>query len=107
MWAFTMNHHIMNSINKEKDLEITKLQQDNKELLDKNNELQKELDFRKQIHTFYGSLVGNMYIKKKNGENIWIDRLRLPNSELLELDKDEDVVQWLEDINIKYKDNDW
>ena len=71
------------------------------------NELELELFFMKQILQFPGSMVGNMYIKKKQGNKVWIDKLKVTAEELLTLDMDDDVKQWLQDKNMKYKDNDW
>ena len=71
------------------------------------NELELELFFMKQILQFPGSMVGNMYIKKKQGNKVWIDKIKVTTEELLTLDRDDDVKQWLQDKNMKYKDNDW
>ena len=71
------------------------------------NELELELFFMKQILQFPGSMVGNMYIKQKQGNKVWIDKLKVTAEELLTLDMDADVKQWLQDKNMKYKDNDW
>jgi len=85
--------------NTELKKQIDILQKDNKRL-------QEDITFWEQLRTFGGSMIGNMYIKKKKGVKIWIDRLYVGKSTLVELDKDEDVIQWLEDVNIKFKDND-
>ena len=71
------------------------------------NELELELFFMKQILQFPGSMVGNMYIKKKQGNKVWIDKIKVTAEELLTLDMDDDVKQWIQDKNMKYKDNDW
>ena len=71
------------------------------------NDLELELFFMKQILQFPGSMVGNMYIKKKQGNKVWIDKIKVTTEELLTLDRDDDVKQWLQDKNMKYKDNDW
>ena len=71
------------------------------------NDLELELFFMKQILQFPGSMVGNMYIKKKQGNKVWIDKHKVTAEELLTLDMDDDVKQWLQDKNMKYKDNDW
>ena len=71
------------------------------------NDLELELFFMKQILQFPGSMVGNMYIKKKQGNKVWIDKIKVTAEELLTLDRDDDVKQWLQDKNMKYKDNDW
>jgi hypothetical protein len=71
------------------------------------NELELELFFMKQILQYPGSMVGNMYIKKIKGEKIWIDKLKVTYEELLTLDKDPDVIKWLQDKKTSYNDNDW
>lgn len=71
------------------------------------NELELELFFMKQILQFPGSMVGNMYIKKKLGNKVWIDKLKVTTDELLTLDMDDDVKQWLQDKKIIYNDDDW
>jgi len=71
------------------------------------NDLELELFFMKQILQFPGSMVGNMYIKKKQGNKVWIDKHKVTAEELLTLDMDDDVKQWLQDKSMKYKDNDW
>ena len=63
--------------------------------------------FMKQILQFPGSMVGNMYIKKKQGNKVWIDKLKVTAEELLTLDMDDDVKQWIQDKSIKYNDHDW
>ena len=87
--------------------ENTELKKQNEELQKQTVDLQKELDFMKSISEHYNSLVSNMYVKTKNGEKVWVDRLTITKKELLELDKDDDVVVWLQSINVKFKDNDW
>ena len=48
-------------------------------------------------------------IKTINGEKLWIDSLNIYNKKdlLFKLDKDEEVEQWIKDLNRPYKDNDW
>ena len=50
-----------------------------------------------------------MFVKYINGEKVWVDRQNITQDrELLhQLDKDNDVYQWINDIDIKFKDNDW
>ena len=84
-----------------------KLRDENTELKKQNEDLQKEIDFLKSISEHYGSLVSNMYVKTKHGQKVWVDRQTITKKELLELDKDDDVVVWLQGIDVKFKDNDW
>ena len=50
-----------------------------------------------------------MYVKYIDGKKIWVDRQNITqNRELLhQLDTDSDVVQWIDDINIRFNDRDW
>lgn len=78
------------------------------ELQKENAELKKELEFYKSIKTHYSSLVGNMYVKLKNGEKIWVDRQKITTHQISQLDKDKEVLQWLEEIQtVRYNDRDW
>ena len=78
------------------------------ELQKENAELKKELEFYKSIKNHYSSLVGNMFVKEKNGEKIWVDRQKITTHEISQLDKDKEVLQWLEEIQtVRYKDRDW
>ena len=102
MWIQSMSQFITgySETNSETNSEITS---ETKTI----NELELELFFMKQILQFPGSMVGNMYIKKKQGNKVWIDKIKVTTEELLTLDRDDDVKQWLQDKNMKYKDNDW
>jgi len=84
-----------------------KLRDENTELKQQIESLEKEIYFLKSISEHYSSLVSNMHVKTKNGEKVWIDKQTVTKKELLELDKDEDVVVWLKGIDVKFKDNDW
>jgi len=78
------------------------------ELQKENDELKKELEFYKSIKDNYSSLVGNMFVKLKNGEKIWVDRQKITTDEITQLDKDKEVLQWLEEIQtVRYNDRDW
>ena len=70
------------------------------------NDIEQELLFMKQLLQFPGSMVGNMYIKKRNGENVWIDKQKVSYEDLLTLDIDSDVTKWLRDKKITYNDYD-
>ena len=50
-----------------------------------------------------------MFVKYINGKKVWVDRQNIShNKELLhKLDVDNDVLQWIDDLNITFKDNDW
>ena len=77
---------------------------DNDSMKEENKILKKELDFYKSIfNTHQNSAIFNLRIKSINGEKIWIDVLDIHyNQELLnKLDKDEEVLSWLEPIKIE------
>tara|TARA_B100000780_G_scaffold272686_1_gene235231 strand:+ start:1406 stop:1687 length:282 start_codon:yes stop_codon:yes gene_type:complete len=77
-------------------------------LQEENKKLREELEFYKTISNFGNSLVGNMCVKFKDGIKIWIDRQKVTKETLDQLEKDEDILEWLDTIQtIRYKDNDW
>jgi len=94
---------------KNNKMETKKKVDENKRLQEYNTKLQEELEFYKSISNFPNALVGNMYVKYIDGKKVWVDRQNITqNTELLhQLDKDNDVTQWIEDIHIRFKDNDW
>jgi len=62
-------------------------------------ELEEELNFHKSIFRSHrGSVIFNLYKKKKDGKDIWIDKIRCNQGDLLELDRDEDIEEWLKPI---------
>ena len=50
-----------------------------------------------------------MYVKYIDGKKVWVDRQNITHNPILlhQLDKDNDVYQWIDDIHIRFKDNDW
>jgi len=104
MWAMAAASEFKNN-----KMETKKKVDENKRLQEYNTKLQEELEFYKSISNFPNALVGNMYVKYIDGKKVWVDRQNITqNTELLhQLDKDNDVTQWIEDIHIRFKDNDW
>lgn len=104
MWAMAAASEFKNN-----KMETKKKVDENKRLQEDNTKLQEELEFYKSISNFPNALVGNMYVKYIDGKKVWVDRQNITqNTELLhQLDKDNDVTQWIEDIHIRFKDNDW
>ena len=94
---------------KNSKMEIKKIIDENNKLQEDNKKLQEVLDFFKSISSFPNALVGNMFVKYIDGKKVWIDRQNIThNRELLhKLDTDNDVSQWIDDINITFKDRDW
>jgi len=61
--------------------------------------LKEELEFYKSLFkTHSGSVIYNLKIKNKNGKKIWVDRIRCDRKELLELDRDEEITEWLKPV---------
>jgi len=75
-------------------------------LNEENNHLQKELDSTKGELEFYksifkthrNSVVYNLYIKYKDKQRLWIDKIRTDYYELKQLDEDEDIKEWLKPV---------
>ena len=104
MWAMAAASEFKNN-----KMEPKKIIDENKKLQEAYKKLQGELDFYKSISNFPNSLIGNMFVKYIDGKKVWVDRQNIThNPELLhQLDKDKDVSQWIDSINIKFKDRDW
>ena len=94
---------------KNNKMETKKKVDENIRLQEDNTRLQEELEFYKSISNFPNALVGNMFVKYIDGKKVWVDRQNIThNPELLhQLDKDSDVSEWIDDIHIRFKDNDW
>ena len=74
-------------------------EKDNKTSLTELEMVKKELEFYKSLFkTHHNSVVYNLSIKKKNGENVWVDPIMDKREYLESLDKDEEVLSWLEPI---------
>jgi hypothetical protein len=75
-------------------------------LNEENNRLQNELDYTKGELDFYksifkthrNSVVYNLYIKYKDKQRLWIDKIRTDKYELTQLDEDEDIIEWLKPV---------
>ena len=108
MWALAARN-FENSRSQKVKVDMTNPEENNKKLQEENKRLQEELTFYKSISNFPNSLVGNMFVKYINGKKVWVDSQNIShNKELLhKLDVDNDVSQWIEDLNITFKDNDW
>ena len=75
------------------------LKTENNTLKNENNTLKKELEFYKSLFkTRRNSCIFNLKIKKMNGENVWVDRVRDQREDFLKLDMDEEVEEWLKPI---------
>jgi len=75
-------------------------------LNEENNRLQNELDYTKADLDFYksifkthrNSVVYNLYIKYKDKQRLWIDKIRTDKYELTQLDEDKDIIEWLKPV---------
>ena len=66
---------------------------------EKIRKLKEELDFYKSLFvTRRNSCIFNLKIKKMNGKNVWVDRVRDQREDFLKLDMDEEVEEWLQPI---------
>jgi hypothetical protein len=58
-----------------------------------------ELEFYKSIFkTHRNSVVYNLYIKYKDKQRLWIDKIRTDKYELQQLDEDKDIIEWLKPV---------
>ena len=60
--------------------------------------LEEELTFIKRLWTHHPmSMVYHMHIKTKGGMKVWVNVRDITHKELLELDQDDDVREWISD----------
>lgn len=79
--------------------ENTNLKDENTKLKNENTNLKNELDFYKSLfEKRRNSCIFNLKIKKMNGKNVWVDRVRDQREDFLKLDMDEEVEEWLKPI---------
>jgi len=66
---------------------------------EKIRKLREELEFYKSLFvTRRNSCIFNLKIKKMNGKNVWVDRVRDQREDFLKLDRDEEVEEWLQPV---------
>ena len=89
--------HSLQNVELEKQVE--QLQQEIINLkLDKKT-LKDDLQFYKSLFkTHRNSVVFNLTIKFKNNKKIWIDHIQCDKNELLDLDIDDEVLEWLKPV---------
>lgn len=62
-------------------------------------QIKEELEFYKSLFvTRRNSCIFNLKIKKMNGKNVWVDRVRDQREDFLKLDRDEEVEEWLQPV---------
>ena len=78
---------------------IDELNEENNRLQDELDEKNDELKFYKSIFkTHRNSVVYNLYIKYKDKQRLWIDKIRTDYYDLKQLDEDEDIKEWLKPV---------
>lgn len=111
MWALAASSQFeSNKIETKKIMDRNKqLELKNKLLVEENKKLAEEITFYKRISEHTNALVGNMFVKYIDGKKVWVDRQNITrNTELLhQLDKDNDVMDWIDSKNVKFNDRDW
>ena len=66
-------------------------------------DLEEELSFIKSLWTKHpGSVVYHMHIKTKNGKKVWINVRDATLAELITLDQDEDIQEWIDDCRCPF-----
>ena len=66
-------------------------------------DLEEELSFIKSLWTKHPmSVVYQMHIKTKNGKKVWINVRDVTHKELLELDPDDEVQEWIDDCRCPF-----
>ena len=96
-----MNHLLISYSlqNAELEKQVEQLQQEITNLKSDKKTLKGDLQFYKSLFkTHRNSVVFNLTIKSKKGKKIWIDHIRCDKNELLDLDIDDEVLEWLKPI---------
>ena len=61
--------------------------------------LEEELDFYKSLfRERNNSCIFNLRVKQINGKNVWVDRVHDTREDFLQLDKDDEVTEWLRPV---------
>ena len=81
---------------------MTTLEEVSAKLESVENELAKvkeDLEFYKSIFKTHGnSAVFNLRIKSINGKRLWVDKVRADYSLKIQLDPDEETIEWLKPV---------
>ena len=81
---------------------MTTLEEVSAKLESVENELatvKEDLEFYKSIFKTHGnSAVFNLRIKSINGERLWVDKVRADYSLKIQLDPDEETIEWLQPV---------
>ena len=81
---------------------MTTLEEATSKLKSVENELatvKEDLEFYKSIFkTHRNSAIFNLRIKSINGERLWVDKVRADYSLKIQLDPDEETIEWLKPV---------
>lgn len=81
---------------------MTTLEEATSKLKSVENELatvKEDLEFYKSIFkTHRNSAIFNLRIKSINGERLWVDKVRADYSLKIQLDTDEETIEWLKPV---------
>jgi hypothetical protein len=80
---------------------IEKMNEEHRLLMNENEMLKKELEFVKRIFKYplRNNAIFNLVRLKKNGKDVWINKIQVSENELKELDDCEEVRYLLENCN--------
>ena len=62
------------------------------------SQLESDVKFYKSILEMRNSCIFNLHEKTKKGERVWIDIIYAETKELLELDMDDEIKEWLKPV---------
>ena len=84
---------------------IEKMNKEHHLLMDENEKLKKELEFVKSIFNYplRNNAIFNLVRLKKNGEDVWINRIQVSENELKELDDCDEVRHLLKNCNPRFE----
>ena len=84
---------------------IEKMNKEHHLLMDENEKLKKELEFVKSIFNYplRNNAIFNLVRLKKNGEDVWINRIQVSKNELKELDDCDEVRFLLKNCNPRFE----
>ena len=84
---------------------IEKMNKEHHLLMDENEKLKKELEFVKSIFNYplRNNSIFNLVRLKKNGEDVWINRIQVSENELKELDDCDEVRFLLKNCNPRFE----
>ena len=84
---------------------IEKMNEEHHLLMDENEKLKKELEFVKSIFNYplRNNAIFNLVRLKKNGEDVWINRIQVSENELKELDDCDEVRFLLKNCNPRFE----